>query len=144
MSGISKKLLFVGCVFAASVLFVSLAICEEQQEAAKSEESPQEQATEWIWGEVSSVDNQNNQIKLKYTDEESLEEKEITIGVDSETTYEDAQSLLDIKPTDNISVDYVVTTEGANLAKKIAVEKAQETGLSLPEADLNNTQATYP
>ena len=154
MFGIAKKLWITVFVFAASVIFVSWTAGEEQQsnatsqETVTSEEGQAEQSTEWIWGEVVSVDNTYNKVTVKYMDEESLEEKELTFRVDKDTTYENAESLLDIKLKDNISVDYVVAEDGTNFAKKIAVEKAEETGLSLPETELNNTinnpEGTYP
>ncbi|MDD5045193.1 MAG: hypothetical protein PHU91_06395 [Candidatus Omnitrophica bacterium] len=163
-----KKLWLMTCIFSASIFFVSLANCQEPQgnssvqeavptqeatpalettpiqETAPSEEAQTEQATEWIWGEVVSVDVADNQVKLKYTNEDSLEEKEFTVGVDSDTAFEGVQSLLDIKPGDNISVDYTVSEAGVNLAKKIAIERAEDTGLSLPEAEMNSSKYISP
>ena len=142
MFGTHRKFWVIVFAFAVSALFISWAICQEQNESAPSEEN--KTALEWIWGEVVSVDSQNNQITLKYMDEESLEEKEFTLNADKDTIYEGAQALLDIKPADSVSADYVVTQDGLNLAKNITVERAQATDMSLPEDVLSNTQATYP
>jgi len=128
-----------------SFLAVPLAVCQEgAEDVIIEEEQGVAGEQDWLWGEVLSVYNQDNQIKLKVLDEESLEEKEVLVYVDKETIFDNADSLLDIKPTDSLSIDYIITGDGKNIARRITVEKAQEEDLSLPEAVLNNTQPTYP
>jgi hypothetical protein len=80
--------------------------------------------TQWVWGEVSSVDAQNQALNLKYLDYETDQEKEMVITTDDLTVYDNAKSLGDIQPKDNISVDYVVK-DGKNAAKTIGLEKAE-------------------
>lgn len=100
--------------------------------AQNNNASLQEQLPEvrWIWGEVVEVDAANNQLKLKYLDYESDTEKEILLTTDAKTSFENIKSVAEIKPLDNLSVDYTVTAEGNNIAKNISLEKvdsAQDT-----------------
>lgn len=104
-----------------SLIFVSLALSQEVQK---------ESETLWLWGEVVSIDNQNNNLSVKYLDFETDQEKEMSINVDEKTTYENIKSLDELKPKDNVSIDYIPGLEGKNLAKNIVVENSEET---LPE-----------
>lgn len=81
--------------------------------------------TQWVWGEVVSVDNSSGQLTVKYIDYETDSEKDITISTSAETTYENATALADIKVKDTVSIDYTVSPEGKNMANKISVEKAE-------------------
>ncbi|MCM8795293.1 MAG: hypothetical protein NC928_01165 [Candidatus Omnitrophica bacterium] len=87
----------------------------------------QETETEWVWGEVKSIDTQKKEILLKYLDYDTDEEKEITISVNEYTVFENVKSLDEIKLNDALSIDYVTTAEGKNLAKNISVEKFETT-----------------
>ncbi len=99
------------------------------QEAAVTEEAvpptQNEPETQWLWGEVISVDIQKNELLVKCLDYETDQEKEVAIAVDDKTTYENIKALLEIKPQDTVSVDYMVNPEGKNIAKNISVEKPQ-------------------
>lgn len=77
---------------------------------------------QWVWGEVSSVDTQNSAIKVKYLDYETDQEKEIVIGVDQNTIYENVSGVAEIKPAAIVGIDYIVSGEGKNIAKNISVE----------------------
>ncbi len=90
------------------------------QEAAVTEPEAQ-----WLWGEVISADIQKNELLVKCLDYETDQEKEVAIAVDDQTTYENIKALLEIKPQDTVSVDYIVNPEGKNIAKNISVEKPQ-------------------
>ncbi|MCM8792542.1 MAG: hypothetical protein NC826_05335 [Candidatus Omnitrophica bacterium] len=94
----------------------------------------------WVWGEVMNVDIQNKVINIKYLDYETDTEKELYLVVDNKTTYEGVNSLLEIRPSDIISVDYVAVGD-KNIARNISVEKyenvisgatSSQTGSSLP------------
>jgi len=92
-----------------------------------------EPETQWLWGDVSSVDVQNNQFTAKYRDYEGTDElKEIVISVDERTAYENVKALLDIKPNDAVSIDYKAMPDGRNIAKLISVEKAAEQAATPP------------
>lgn len=125
----------------AVVLILSAAGAGFSQEAEAVEETPLTETlpeaqmgldTQWLWGGVVSVDVQNNELLVKYLDYETDQEKEITISVDDKTTYENIGSLIEIKPQDTVSIDYLVSAEGKNVAKNISVEKP-ETMETLPE-----------
>lgn len=79
---------------------------------------------QWVLGEVVSVDVVAKNIVIKYLDYETDVEKESTIYTDTDTVFEGAKSLIDIKPKDAISVDYVTQLD-KNIAKKITVEKLE-------------------
>ena len=82
----------------------------------------------WLWGEASSIDTQKDEIFIRYIDYETEEEKEMTITVDENTSYENIESLSKIKPQDTLSIEYIVSPEGKNLAKNISFEKADSLG----------------
>jgi hypothetical protein len=94
----------------------------------------------WLWGEAVSVDTQNNEVRVKYQDYDTEEEKEMTIGVDEKTAFENVKSLAEIQPKDTLSIDYKVVSEGKNIAKNISVEKA-ETPEAVPGAPATETPA---
>ena len=93
-----------------------------------------EPETQWLWGEVVSVDAQMGEIKASYLDYETDNEKEILINVNDKTNFENVKSINDIKGSDTISVDYTLSPEGKNIAKNISVEKAEETAKPVSES----------
>jgi len=109
-----------------------------QEPAVTQPQTPMEPETQWVWGEVSRVDPEKNEVVVKYLDYETDQEKEITLGVDEKTTYENIKSLAEIKPKDTLSIDYVVTSDGKNMAKNISVEKAEAT-TAVPEEKATTT-----
>jgi hypothetical protein len=119
-------------------LAMSFIFAQEELTPEKTEETekPQETVTssapqvQWLWGEVVSVDAQNKAISVKYFDYDNDIEKEISIGIDDKTTYENAKSIDEIKPQDSVSIDYTVTPEGKGIAKNISVEKFEGSGAS--------------
>lgn len=120
----------------------------------KLETAKEEPEMQWLWGEVVSVDNQKNVLLVKYLDYESDTEKEMAITVDNETTYENTKTLIDIRPSDIVSIDYVSRRDGSNIAKTIGVEKPEtmentegyqslpEEFSAAPENTKNSTAAT--
>ena len=91
--------------------------------------------TQWVWGEVISVNAQDKTLSLKYLDYETDQEKEMSIITDDSTSYDNVKSLGEIQPKDHLSVDYI-SKDGKNVAKTIGLEKAEDT---LPAA--NNIDA---
>ncbi len=91
--------------------------------------------TEWIYGEVNSVDISGKSLTLAYLDYDSDIEKQATIYCSENTVFENVKSLEEIKPQDMVSVDYVVGTDSKNLAVSISVEKpesAEDVDIGLP------------
>lgn len=123
-----KALVFSGILI--SLFFFSAHPAFSQQNTANEPPAAAGTVTEpemqWIWGEVVSIDAPNNTITVKYLDYESDTEKDIVITADDKTTYENAKSLSDIKQKDTVSVDYLGSPAGKNLAKNISVEKPEE------------------
>lgn len=97
----------------------------QEQISIESETAPEVQ---WIWGEVLSVDTQKNELLVKYLGYEAENEKEINVNIDDKTTYENIKSLLDIKPHDNVSIDYIISPDGKNIAKNISIETFEGAG----------------
>jgi len=95
---------------------------------------------QWVWGEIVSVDAAKSEFTIRYLDYETDQEKEMTLGADDKTGYENAQSLADIKPKDTLSIDYIVGADGKNIAKNISVEKAE----AVPEPEQGTEAATPP
>jgi len=79
--------------------------------------------TQWIWAEVVGVDASAKSLTLKYLDYETDLEKQIVLGVDENTVYENIKSFDEIKVADTLSVDYVLLADGKNIAKNISLEK---------------------
>ena len=88
------------------------------------EAAKQEPETQWVWGEVVTVDLQNKTVFVKYLDYESDQEKEMGITADDKTTFENVKSVDELKPKDTVSIDYV-SQGGNNIAKNISVEKPE-------------------
>jgi len=80
---------------------------------------------QWLWGEVVSVDLQNNVIKVKYLDYETDTEKEMGLIVDEKTVYENIKSLEELKALSTASIDYMLGPDGKAVVRNISVEKPE-------------------
>ena len=117
-------------VFISLILINAGLVFSQEQAAPQPNSTPEMQAeseTQWLWGEVISIDPIKNELLVKYLDYENDQEKEVTVATDEKTTFENANGLSDIKPQDTISVDYVLSGDGKYLAKNISLEKPQNT-----------------
>ena len=94
--------------------------------------------TQWVWGEIVSLDNQAKTLTLKYLDYETDQEKDLVLIVDEKTTYENIKSFDEIKLKDTLSVDYATDIENKNIAKHISLERPE--GLSSVSAQVDNTK----
>ncbi|OGX14815.1 MAG: hypothetical protein A2166_05890 [Omnitrophica WOR_2 bacterium RBG_13_41_10] len=99
-----------------------------------------ESETQWVWGEVVSVDAAAKTIKVKYFDYDSDTEKEINVAIDEKTIYENVKSIDEIKPKDTLSMDYIIGPEGNVIAKNISVEKTEGVQTPLPEEMAPSTE----
>jgi hypothetical protein len=140
-----KMSLVLGIMFSFLLITTGIVFSEEQtqqnpptqvtqptQPTQPTQEIPSEPETQWIWGEVVSVDTAAKKILVKYLDYETDTEKEINIDVDDKTTYENVKSVDEIKPQDTLSIDYIINPDGRNIAKNISIEKP-EGAQTLPE-----------
>lgn len=93
---------------------------------------------QWVWGEVVSVNAENNMLTVSHLDYETDLEKEIKLSVDDKTSYENVASLKDIKVHDTVSIDYV-DSDGKYIAKNISIEKPEETLIS-PEGNTEESE----
>ncbi|MDD5155178.1 MAG: hypothetical protein PHF11_01670 [Candidatus Omnitrophica bacterium] len=120
-------LILVVMIFSAFVSVNSVFSQDEAAPAANPAAAPQAatQEPQWVWAEVVSIDSANHQMNVKYLDYEADTEKEMIIAADDNTTYENLNSFSEIKPQDTVSVDYIVTADGKNIAKNINVEKPE-------------------
>lgn len=113
-------------LFAVSINFrAGFAQNNDLQKAEIKEEAAvaglEETETKWLWGSVVSVDKGNNAIVIYDTDTE----KEIKMKVDDKTVYEEIDSLDAVQPDDILSIDYIVSSEGENIASVVILEKAE-------------------
>lgn len=113
----------IGCLMLAGFGFALSQ--DESLEGQATTEVKDMPETQWVWGEVVNLDPQNKAILVKYLDYENDQEKEISIKTDDSTTFENFKSLDEIKPNDEVSIDYIVTSDGTNLAKNIGLEKPE-------------------
>ena len=141
IAAISAVLLNIGLGYAQDSPQIKTAPAGEETSKQESANSPDIQ---WLWGEVVSVDMANQQLAVKYFDYEADTEKDITIGIDNKTTYENIKALEEIKPLDTISIDYVSAPDGKNIAKNISVEKPENTEAAPKPEVTENTPEQAP
>ena len=84
-----------------------------------------EPQTQWLWGEVVSLDVISHRILVKYLDYETDSEQDVSIYTETDTIYENVNTLEEINPGDTVSIDYVIAAEGKNIAQLISVEKLE-------------------
>lgn len=99
---------------------------QTQEPEAKNEpakEEVKEEALEWVWGDVVSVDAENKSFSVTYLDYEADSEKEIAFSIDEKTVFENVQDLTQLNPQDSVSVDYLVNNDGKNMARLVSAEK---------------------
>ena len=105
------------------LIFFSLAtgwvFCQEESTTEEEFGFPFE---EWVLGDVISLDLENNQLTLGYIDYDTDNEEQITISVDTDTKYENVNSLEDIKVGDVVAIDYIITLQDETKALNISVE----------------------
>lgn len=121
-----RKNLILGIT--ASLIFISTGLLFSQESVEQGgviAEPKNEIEVQWLWGEVVGLDAQSRTMTVKYLDYETDQEKEISIGTDAKTTYENIKSIDELKPKDAVSVDYFATPEGRNIAKNISLEKPE-------------------
>jgi hypothetical protein len=117
----------------------SVVVTSEQQAV-----TPNENDTQWAWGEVTNVDNQAKSFTLKYLDYEADQEKELVINVDEKTTFENIQGFENIKIKDTLSIDYIVESGNKNIAKNISFEKPDSSSSASVQAIENTKAAESP
>jgi hypothetical protein len=129
-----KVIIFIAVMCIVSFLGIASALDEEMTQEAQELSVPAEisqapaageEDAEWLLGEVVNLDPQKRVIKVKYLDYESELEKEADIAVDDATVYENIKSIVELKQSDTVSVDYVVSASGKNMATKIILEKEE-------------------
>jgi hypothetical protein len=139
-----SKILVLGII--VSLIFISQGLVIGEEAVEKGGAIPEteiEPETQWVWGEAISVDTQNKTILVKYFDYETGQEKEININVDDKTTYENINSMDEIEPKDNLSIDYITMQEGKNIATNISLEKPEAEPVLEPE-NLPPVEETLP
>jgi hypothetical protein len=125
------------------LLFVSCgwAIAQEQDLPGPiNEEGAVESDILWLWGEVASIDTQNNALAVKYFDYETDQEKEMSVIADNKTIFENIKAFGELKPQDTVSIDYIGAPGGKNIAKNISVERPEV--ISEPQASPQQTSAS--
>ncbi len=132
-------------IVAATVMFCQPGFSQAQDNAmegaAVSAQAPAvDSDIQWLWGEVSSVAVEKNEVVVKYLDYEADVEKEMTIAVTDKTTYENCKGLAELKPLDTVSIDYIIA-DGKSVAKNISVEKPEVMPVSEAPADASMTEA---
>ncbi|MBP7836089.1 MAG: hypothetical protein KA022_01265 [Candidatus Omnitrophica bacterium] len=133
-----KIAVILGIAGLCFILNTGLALSQEPPEAQDSAlaaaQEKNETDTQWVWGEVTSVDAQEKVLTLKYLDYDTDEEKELLLAVDDLTGYENVKSLEEIKVKDFLSVDYI-SGDGKNTARSISLEKPEA---AAPQAPVGN------
>jgi hypothetical protein len=119
----SSILLFCGLLV---ISFFAFSFAQENTTAAPAaEQSVKPVSTEWLYGEVNSVDIAAKSVTLTYLDYDTDIEKQATVYVDAKTVFENVKSLEEIKSQDVVSIDYVSGPNSKNLAISLSVEKPE-------------------
>jgi hypothetical protein len=116
---------------ASFFLLTGAGIC---QEAAKSEAAPAkaepaakaEPEEEAIYGEVLAVNEADGSMTVQYYDYDADEEKNLEVGIDKATKFENAAALKDVKKGDWVDVSYLPSASAKKTAKSVKVEKAED------------------
>ncbi|MFA6130456.1 MAG: hypothetical protein WC731_05705 [Candidatus Omnitrophota bacterium] len=131
--------------FAAEEVKVStetpVAASTDPEASAPAAQAPvqNENDTQWTWGEVVNLDSAGKTITLKYLDYETDQEKDIVLGVDEKTAFENIKSFDEIKIKDTLSIDYTVGPDGKNMAKNISLE-SQDSSAPVPAQAVGDTK----
>lgn len=142
---ITASLIFLGSKIVFSEDVISEQISQPQDiqseviQGGAVPETKTEPETQWVWGEVVTVDSVNKAISIKYLDYETDQEKEISISTNEKTTFENAASVEELKPTDTVSIDYI-SVDGENIAQNISVEKPEVPAAPQVQAPETQTQ----
>ena len=112
-------------VFLAALLF-SPALIQNKAAAQEDAVTLGEPDILWLWGEVTAVDAAKGLISVKYLDYDTDTEKEVAIYTDENTSYENVNTIADIKLKDIVSIDYVSGAQGSSLARSISVETPED------------------
>jgi hypothetical protein len=132
---------------AVSVPVVETTQAESAQEVVPQAPEPPaaQKTTEWVWGEVVSVDKDNRQLTVKHLDYDTYDEIQTVLTLDDKTLLENVSDLGEVQPGDHVTVDYR-SEAGSNIAGLIVVEKKdmqkeQDTtaGLKAPATELIET-----
>jgi hypothetical protein len=128
---ITGKIIFAEEAMIASTDQAVVAL--NQQSDAQKESDMQ-----WVWGEVTNLDNQAKTVTLKCFDYETDQDKELVLVVDEKTTLENIKDFNDLKLNDALSVDYIIGADNKNIAKNISFEEPDTSSPALPEATASN------
>ncbi|MCX7927201.1 MAG: hypothetical protein N2606_03595 [Candidatus Omnitrophica bacterium] len=126
----SKVYFLVGLIL---ICFVAFSVAEDKTNTQNTSTGDVEPLPEWLYGEVVKVDTQAKTLVVSYIDFDKDIEKEITVNLDKQTSFVNFSSLEDIKPQDIVSIDYVVDSQGKNIALSISLEKPED----ISESDLD-------
>lgn len=129
---------FIIALFILGVTFLHQEASFSQEAAPK--EAQVEQETEWLWGEVVSIDEASGKITIKYLNYENDTEEQATLTVSEKTVYENTTSLSQIKPNDTVSIDYIISNQGEKIIKTINLEKPEEEAATLETGKVNQTE----
>lgn len=129
-------------VIAVSFILVNagLSFGQEQTKAAPAQET-EEPELQFLWGEVVNLDLANKTILVKNLDYETDQERETPILVDEKTVFENFKSIEGLKQNDTVSVDYIITPDGKNIARNISLDSVEE-DIPIPEESPKPASAT--
>ncbi|MDD5633745.1 MAG: hypothetical protein PHW46_00520 [Candidatus Omnitrophica bacterium] len=86
-----------------------------------------------FYGEIQSADVSLSSLTFQYYDYENDEDKIVELTVNSDTNFENATSLDDIKKGDWAEIDYTVR-DGKNIATLIVVDRDEELDVVAPNS----------
>lgn len=112
-----KKIAFVFLFIGLIIIPQASLVCDETTE----EDSPL-----WVWGDVLSIDKENQRFLLNFYNYDTAETAELTIYVDDKTVYEGVDSLDEVEADDILNVDYIVGRGGKLIATRVVLEQLEK------------------
>lgn len=148
-----KKFMVFSCFIAFIMIITRIVSAEEP--AVISDLSAQtfvdhqfaskgENDTQWAWGEVTNLDAQAKTFTLKYLDYDTDQERDLVLVIDGNTVFENIKSLDEIKINDTLSIDYLISSDGKNVARNINFEKPDLSPVVSPLAVENTVGSDMP
>jgi len=122
MKGVKYFVLF----YVLSLVFGNAASAQEEMPARQEEQSINDEEIQWVSAQVVSIDAGSKNLLVEYLDFETNTEKKMTVTVDKNTFFEKVGSIEELKPRDNVLVDYIVDEAKNNIAKYICLEPDKE------------------
>ncbi|MBI5874066.1 MAG: hypothetical protein HZB36_08050 [Candidatus Omnitrophica bacterium] len=113
------RIFVFGMIVFLGIMSSSFVFAQVEEQAIPASD---QKTTEWVWGEVVSVDKDNRQLTVKHLDYDTYDEIQTVLTLDDKTLLENVSDLGEVQPGDHVTVDYR-SEAGSNIAGLMVIEK---------------------